>query len=118
MEPFRPGFLGEKRDEKFKEWDQQFGIDGWEIVWKINAINDHHLDFLGACALYEDAYFEFFNNNPMIFDWLVNEATNVYDDRLSNIKSGLDYHFQESKLAHIKDIAIRRCVIRMGNWFM
>jgi hypothetical protein len=109
-----PGYLGARRDEKIKEWNEKYGKDNWKLFWKVGGIR---YGFLGVCALYEDAYFEFFRNNPDILKTLVSEASEVYDDEISNISSGLNYTRQETKRTHIQDIAIRRCLVRNAIWF-
>jgi len=110
----RPGYLGKHRDERIKEWDEKYGKGSWRMVWKINNVL---FGFLGVCALYEDAYFEFLKNNPEIVSQLINEASNVYDDDPINVSSGFDYKKQQTKGTHIQDIAIRRCLVRMCLWF-
>jgi hypothetical protein len=110
----RPGYLGKHRDERFREWDSKYGAGNWRLTWRIGEI---YVDFLGACALYEDAYHHFLSTNPAIFNQLITEACEVYDDELSNVESGFDYTKQETARTHIQDIAIRRSVIRMGLWF-
>lgn len=107
-------YLGKYRDGVFREWNKEHGKGNWRIVWKVNKTL---VDFLGVCALYEDAYFKFLQNNPKILKQLISEASNVYDDELSNIESGFDYTKQETKRTHIQDIAIRRSLIRLGLWF-
>lgn len=110
----RPGYLGKHRDEKYQEWDEKYGKGNWRLVWKVG---ETFVDFLGVCALYEDAYFEFLRNNSDILSQLITEASNVYDDEPSNVESGLDYTKQETPRTHIQDIAIRRSLIRLGLWF-
>ncbi len=110
----RPGYLGKHRDEKQKEWDQKYGKGNWQLVWQWG---DQTLDFLGACMIYEDAYFNFLKLRPEILGRLVSEASEVYDDEPSNITSGLNFLAQETKRTHMQDIAIRRCVVRFGTWF-
>ena len=110
----RPGYLGKHRDEKIKEWNEKYGKENWRLIWKIG---DLAVGFLGVCALYEDAYFEFLKKNPGIVNQLINEASNVYDDDPINVFSALDYKKQQTDRTHIQDIAIRRCMVRMGLWF-
>lgn len=110
----RPRYLGGRRDEKYREWEERYGKGNWRLVWKVG---ETFVDLLGVCALYEDAYFEFLRNNPEILNRLIAEASNVYDDEPSNILSGFDYTKQETIRTHIQDIAIRRALIRMGCWF-
>lgn len=113
----RPGYLGQHREEKFKEWkewDEKYGKGNWRLVWKVGKI---YVDFLGVCALYEDAYYQFLRRRSDILKWLLKEASNVYDDEESNVESGFDYTKQETCRTHIQDIAIRRAILRMGLWF-
>jgi hypothetical protein len=110
----RPSYLGKHRNEKYLEWDKKYGQNNWRIAWKWGNI---FLDFLGVCVLYEDGYFNFLWRNPDILTELVTQASNVYDDELSNVESGFDYTEQETERTHIQDIAIRRSLIRMGLWF-
>lgn len=110
-----PGYLGKRRDEWFAKWSEQYGGGNWRLVW---LINDNAFDFLGVCALYEDAYFSFFQANPKIVEQLITVAANIYDDETSNISSALDYTRQETKRTHIQDIAIRRCIVRLGLKFL
>lgn len=110
----RPGYLGKHRDEKFKKWDAKYGKGNWRLGWEFG---EAQLDFLGACRVYEDAYFEFLKNRPGVLEQLLNEARDIYDDELSNVDSGLDYTKQETARTHIQDIAIRNCLARMGLRF-
>ncbi len=115
----RPGYLGKHREERFKEWTEKYGRDGygelnWRLVWRFG---DATLDFLGACRVYEDAYFKYLRENPLIVDQLVAEASDVYDDEPSNVGCGLDYTKQETGRTHVQDISIRSCLVRMGRWF-
>lgn len=110
----RPGYLGSHRDEKHSEWNAKYGKGNWRLAWKVGGDT---VDFLGACALYEDAYCEFLKDNPHILARLITEASEVYDDEVSNVKSGFDYLKQETSRTHIQDIAIRRSLVRLGVWF-
>lgn len=110
----RTGYLGKHRDKKRKEWNERYGKDDWRLAWKVG---ETFTDFLGACALYEDGYFEFLKNNPDIFNQLITDASEVYDDAQSNVNSGFNYTKQETSRTHLQDIAIRRSIIRLGFWF-
>lgn len=110
----RPGYLGRHRDAKIAELNQNFGVDGWQFVWKWGV---HRLNFVEACGIYEDAYHSYLMANPAILALLITEASEVYDDEVTNIDSGFDYTAQETKRTHVQDIAIRRSLRRLGTWF-
>lgn len=110
----RTQYLGSKREQRFKEWDDRFSPGNWRLSWRIG---ETHFDFLGACALYEDGYFNFLLQSQEVLQQLVTDASEVYDDQISNINSGFDYLKQETNRTHLQDIAIRRSLVRMGLWF-
>lgn len=80
-------------------------------------VGNKFLEYLEVCQLYEDAYYEYFKMRPELLEYLLSEASNVYDDDPNNIESGLDYSKRGAVRTHIQDIAIRRCVRRFGNKF-
>lgn len=108
------GYLGSRRDAQFAEWDEEYGKGNWKLGWRVG---DLFVSFAEACILYEDAYFRYFEKNPAVFHELISTASNVYDDAPSNVLSGFDYTVQETGRTHVQDIAIRRCVYRLGEWF-
>ena len=110
----RSGYLGRRRNERYQRWNIEFGKDGWRLAWKMGEI---YVDLHGACVLYEDGYYQFLIANPDVLDQLLSEASNVYDDEPSNVESGFDYTKQETQRTHLQDIAIRRCILRMGKCF-
>lgn len=110
----RPGYFGSKRDAIFREYDLQYGFANWRIAW---VVNDHVITREEGVMVYEDAYYEFFKTNPDVLAQLVETAYDVYDDALTNVDSGLDYTSQETDRTHLQDIAIRRCVLRLGARF-
>lgn len=110
----RPGYLGGARDRMHKEWNVRYGAGGWRLVWEAEG---KFLDFLGAAELYEESYYRFLKGQPEVLETLIREASEVYDDALSNIASGFDYTRQETGRTHVQDVAIRRCVRRLGRRF-
>ncbi len=110
----RPKYLGANRDNIFADWDKTYGCGHWRLAWRVAGID---VDFQGACALYEDAYFFYLRQHPLTLRRLLRDASNVYDDAESNVHSGFDYAKQETNRTHVQDIAIRRCVLRHGKWF-
>lgn len=111
----QPGYLGRHRNEREAEWTAHYGKGNWRLDW---LYEEQFIDFLAACALYEESYFRFLSEHTDILEILVSEAKDVYDDAISNICSGMDYTKQETDRTHIQDIAIRRSVYRLGKRFM
>lgn len=110
----QPGFFGRHRNERYAEFDREFGLGRWRIAWRAGEVA---AEFVGAMALYEDAYFAHFCSRPCLVSELVQSAEEVYDDAPSNVMSGYDYARQETVRTHLQDIAIRRCVLRLGLSF-
>ena len=110
----RPGYLGSRRDVMTKLWNDAYGHGGWKLAWKVHAT---FVDWPDAVMLYEEAYFRFLLSQPETVDWLCRDACDVYDDEASNVHSGLDYKRQETRRTHLQDIAIRRCIDRLGRRF-
>lgn len=106
----RPGYFGAKRDEKQAAFDEKFGPNNWRLGWLFGG---HIISWLGACAIYEDAYYEFLRSNDKVLKKLLKTASDVYDDYPSNVESGLAYDIQETDRTHIQDIAIRNCLFRL-----
>ena len=67
--------------------------------------------------LYEDAYHAHLQRSPAELEWLVQTASEVFDNSDSNVLSGLDYSVQEAPSTHLQDIALRRCLVRLGRHF-
>lgn len=110
----RPGYLGKKRDEICKGWDEKYGKYNWRIAYEwCGQIVDREF----ALQLYEDGYYEFFREEPDTLMWLVKTASDVFDTAPTNVEAGLSYFKQETPNNHIHDVAIRRAVLRHGLWF-
>ena len=110
----RPGYLGKMRDEVVSIWDCKYGADNWRLAYQWGSqVIERDL----AIQIYEDAYYEYFNSNPNVLDWLVSTASDVYDTAETNVGSGLNYEIQETPNTHIHDISIRRAVLRLGREF-
>ena len=110
----RPGFFGKRRDLINGGFDLDYGPGNWRIAWQIG---DRVGGFAEAVMLYEDSYFEFLSARPELTSYLTSDASDVYDDSLTNIASGIDYARQESIRTHLQDIAIRRSLVRLGMAF-
>lgn len=110
----RPGYFGDKRDELQENFDKKYGVGNWKIAWELGGLI---LDRPEALQLYEDGYYEHFKSKPELLEWLVGNFSNVFDTAPSNIDVGFSYDIQETPNNHIHDVAIRRAVLRRGEWF-
>jgi hypothetical protein len=109
-----PGYVGKHRNELWAERDARYGKVNWQTIWLVDG---NYLEYEEACHLYEDAYFEYFKQRPELLEFLLEVASDVYDDDPSNVESGLDYSKRGDVRTHIQDIAIRNCVKRFGREF-
>ena len=109
-----PGYVGKRRNDLWAERDAKYGKDNWQTIWLVEGI---YLEYEETCRLYEDAYFEYFKQRPELLEYLLEVASEVYDDDPSNVESGLDYSKRGDVRTHIQDIAIRNCVKRFGRKF-
>jgi hypothetical protein len=102
--------FGKRKDKIYQTLDDQFGHENWTIAHffngKVTPKNE-------AFQIYEQAYYQFLKENPRIRKDLVNKASEVYDNSVSNIESGLNYRIQETNATHLQDIAIRRALTRI-----
>ncbi|MHA1186179.1 MAG: aminoacyl-tRNA hydrolase [Candidatus Heimdallarchaeota archaeon] len=110
----RPGFAGKQKIQKRKELLDKFGESNWKIAY---LYEDNLLSREEALIHFENSYQKFFEDNPEILEWLLQTATDIYDNQESNVNSGLDYSIQETEDAHLHDIAIRRVLQKMGKAF-
>jgi hypothetical protein len=103
----RPGHAGKERAERRRAYDELYGPGRWRITWELGD----------PTVLYEDAYFAYLSQRADLLERLLADAREVYDDAESNVDSGLDYSRQETNQTHLQDIAIRRCLVRLGRVF-
>jgi hypothetical protein len=108
------GYVGQRRNDLWAERDAKYGKGNWQTIWLVSS---DYLEYEDACRLYEDAYFEYFKQRPELLEFLLEAASDVYDDDPSNVESGLDYAKRGAVRTHIQDIAIRNCVKRFGRQF-
>ncbi len=111
----RPSYFGKHRDEIEQGYDEKYGKGKWRIMWL--GPYDKVITFDEAIILYEDAYYNFLKNNPLLLVGLANAACEVYDNASTNVKSGFDYHAQENNSNHYQDISVRKCMFRLGLKF-
>ncbi len=110
----RPGYVGGGKARAKQELTARYGKGRWRIVW---VWGDGHIDRDEALGHYEDAYVHYLDRNPDRLEWLVSNASDVYDISPRDVRSGLDYGIQQEKATHLQDIAIRRAVMRLGREF-
>ncbi|WP_372370660.1 MBL fold metallo-hydrolase [Candidatus Uabimicrobium sp. HlEnr_7] len=72
------------------------------------------ITYSSALQLYEDAYYQFLKNNSHVCQWLVEKASDVYQNTCEDIHLGIDYPKQK---INPQCIAIRRALQRLGLWF-
>lgn len=110
----RPGYFGRHRDERHRQYDAEYGSENWRLSW---VVAGRTFSLAAALMLYEDAYCRFLESSTDALEDLIASAADVYDDALSNVESGLDYSRQETGRTHLQDVALRRCLVRLGRWF-
>ena len=110
----RPGYFGRRRDEIIAGLNARWGQGNWRLVWVAGGLA---MEFADACKqFYEEAYFLWLQDHPEAVRFITSYSE-VYDNAISNIASGLDYLQQEAYSTHIQDIAIRNSLRRLGVWF-
>ena len=114
LEITRPGISGRGKKTRDKERAQIFGHENYRTAFRWG---DKILEYSQALQLYEDGYMEHFRNCPQDLQWLTATASEVFDNSESNIMSGYDYTVQEALSTHLQDIAVRRCLLRLGLKF-
>lgn len=101
------------RDKFFYKVNKSVGNGNWFWVFKIkDKIYSWDLGF----QLYEDAYFQYLRENVNQIKKIVKHY-DVFVYNRHDIDSKLNYKKQDYKADHYHDIAIRRCLIRLGLWF-
>tara|TARA_Y100000034_G_C6896283_1_gene413305 strand:- start:1391 stop:1927 length:537 start_codon:yes stop_codon:yes gene_type:complete len=110
----RPGQFGDRREEIFRQYDQEYGSGNWRVV---HMFGHDVISEKVVHQLYENSYVDFFKKNPERLEWLLANASNVWDSAESNVESGLDYSIQETPSLHLQDIAIRRAIQKLGREF-
>lgn len=109
-----PGYEGKRRNENIILRNGEYGEGQWTIGWVFGELV---LEYEEVCRVYEDGYYRYFQSRPELLEHLCSIASEVYDDDISNIASGQDYNKKGETLTHIQDIAIRRCLVRLGKAF-
>ena len=110
----RPGYVGQGKQAASQELDKRYGPGRWRIayVWHDEMITREQ-----ALEHYTQAYEVWLNNNPDMLDWLVRNASDVYDISPEDVLSGTDYSIQLGAATHLQDIAVRIAIQRLGRKF-
>jgi len=113
----RPGYFGKRRPEIVKRLDEQYGKDNWAEMWVIdNGIVSREK----AIHYYEKSYSLYvkdLHEKTCLINELCEIASDVYDNDLSNVNSGLAYSEQETVAVHLQDIAVRWAIKQLGLKF-
>lgn len=107
--------MGTRRQELAQQWDQRFGQGQWRMVWhagKELLTQQQMLDDIFAAS-----YIQLLENNQPLTDALCQQASEVYDDNISNIASGTEWTCQETDRNHFQDIAVRIALKKLGRSF-
>ena len=110
----RSGYFGDKRDEIQAGFDRDCGKGNWRIAWEWGGLVIPRAE---ALQIYEDGYYEHFKAKSELLEWLVTNFSDVFDTASSNVRAEFNYDVQETSSNHIHDVAIRRAVLRRGEWF-
>lgn len=110
----RPSYFGKNKAKRIKAYNKNHGVDNWQLAWQVG---DDLLPFELAIQLYEDAYYEYLKDNEDTLDYLCKNASEVYDNAMTNVMSGFDYTIQENDSNHYQDISVRKAIYRLGRKF-
>lgn len=110
----RPGYFGRKRDEKIKQYNNEYGEGNWRLSWIVNNLP---YNFGEACILfYEESYYQYLKDKKEDLDFICSFGECI-DNANTNIQSGLDYNKQEAYSTHIQDIAVRNVLKKVARKF-
>lgn len=94
--------------------DRALGKASWAQGWRYQGAI---IDATRALELYEEAHLRFLQSHGPVLDWLCTYASDVYEDMPSSVESAQDYSIQKTWTIHLQDIAVRRCLVRLGRTF-
>ena len=106
----RPGQTGFKKNELYNEWNFNYGKDNWRKAHIFNGQILLKPDIFFIC---EDAYYHHSLTNPELWYELLSQARDIYDMKIEEVESGIDYNKQH-EYTRFHDICIRRVVLRRG----
>lgn len=103
----------ENRDKFISSVNKQVGKGNWYWCFKAGK---RLYSWQWGMQLYEDAYYKFISSDISLVKELVSYS-NVFEINRHDVDSKADYKHQQHSADHVQDIAIRRCLIRLGVWF-
>jgi hypothetical protein len=106
--------LKNKRDSFIEKVNKTVGEGNWFWVFYIGK-QMYSLQL--GLQIYEDSFYHHLMKNFVSLKDLLKNNKNVFVHSYQDLESGLDYKTQKGKSDHYNDIAIRRCVARMGLKF-
>lgn len=110
----KPWDYNRERDKFVWKIDRQAGKGNWFWVFRVGK---RIYSWNWGLQLYEDAYFEFFRKNIPKLKTLVQDYSDVFEFNRHDLESNIDYRKQTQPQDHFQDIAVRRCLVRLGLVF-
>ncbi|MFA6593850.1 MAG: hypothetical protein WCT16_01200 [Candidatus Buchananbacteria bacterium] len=112
----KPGWFGEAKNDILAGYDREYGVDNWRIRHRLGP---RLLNLPEALRLYELCYELHFLNPDTRYLWtkLFEQASEVWTELESDVKSGLDYSVQLAPAPHYEDVAIRIIMKLYGKKF-
>jgi nicotinate (nicotinamide) nucleotide adenylyltransferase len=110
----RPGYVGRRQQTAGEELDRRYGAGRWRIAyrWRGEMVSRDQ-----ALEHYTRAYEVWLRDHPERLDWLVRNASDVYDLAPDDVRSGTDFRLQTGPATHLQDIAVRIALQRLGRRF-
>ncbi len=108
--PIPIGYLGSRRNEIRKRYDENIGEGNWRVVWGDKQSKKIY-DFYRMCEYYRRSYFEFLKERPDILEFLQLNCANVctWDD--SDRFAGCNYLDQNGEKTQLLAITIRNVMV-------
>jgi len=107
------GDHGSNRDKFIQKVNKQAGKGNWFFAFRAGK---KLYSWNWGMQLYEDAYLSFLGKDINLVKKLVS-ACDVCEINNKDLDAYLDYKKQKHDRDHYQDIAIRRCLVRLGVWF-
>ncbi len=84
-----PGYLGKSKEQKYAEWDSDFGRSNWRLAWHLQ--DGRVLDYAAIFfQVYVTGYSDHFQMNPDQSLWIAKNASYTYDKDLVTKEQAFD----------------------------